>query len=80
MRLWRFFHSLTLAATKRDNTKRQKLNKTNQNMTQYETLELEDEPQDEQEVLIEYDITTYPSDKEIEKALKIKEEYENDKK
>lgn len=31
-------------------------------MTQYETLEIEDETQDEQEVLIEYDITTYPSD------------------
>ncbi|WHZ06324.1 MAG: hypothetical protein OJF59_002834 [Cytophagales bacterium] len=31
-------------------------------MTQYETLEIEDVEQDEQEVLIEYDITTYPSD------------------
>lgn len=31
-------------------------------MTQYETLEIEEVEQDEQEVLIEYDITTYPSD------------------
>ncbi len=31
-------------------------------MIQYETLEIEEEQQDEQEVLIEYDITTYPSD------------------
>lgn len=31
-------------------------------MTQYDTLDIEEESQDEQEVLIEYDITTYPSD------------------
>ena len=31
-------------------------------MTQFDTLDIEEFEQDDQEVLIEYDITTYPSD------------------